>query len=123
MFPFLGENGMGKVLAAADVAITRGGALALAEIDSLGLKAVVIPYSYAAGEHQEGNARFLVEERRGVMIRELELGRRRLTEATRRLLVEERGERDDRGGGATEEIGKVVVELAKGNLQLEGGMV
>jgi UDP-N-acetylglucosamine--N-acetylmuramyl-(pentapeptide) pyrophosphoryl-undecaprenol N-acetylglucosamine transferase len=54
---------MPLALAAADLAICRSGATTLAEITARGVPAILIPWSGAADNHQEGNARAL--ERRG----------------------------------------------------------
>ena len=43
--------------------VARAGAISLAEITCFGIPAILIPYPYAAGNHQEYNARAL--ERRG----------------------------------------------------------
>ena len=53
--PYL-EN-MPEVLRAADLIISRAGALALAEIALCGLPSILIPYPYAAEDHQTANAR------------------------------------------------------------------
>jgi len=57
--PFL--VGMGTVLAAADVAVSRAGASSLAELAARQLPAVLIPYPTAADDHQSHNARAFVQ--------------------------------------------------------------
>lgn len=53
-------DGMGDVLAAADLLVTRAGATSLAELTCLGKPAVLVPYPYATDDHQTKNARTLV---------------------------------------------------------------
>lgn len=55
LFPF--EHRMNLVYAAADMVIARSGAISLAEIESVALPALLIPYPFAAGDHQRLNAR------------------------------------------------------------------
>ena len=43
----------------ADIIICRAGAMTIAEITTVGLPALIIPYPYAAGDHQMFNAQFL----------------------------------------------------------------
>jgi len=47
---------MEEVLIAADLILARAGALSLAEITLCGLPSILIPYPYAAANHQETNA-------------------------------------------------------------------
>ena len=54
---FLFENRMDLVYAAADMVIARAGAISLAEIESVALPALLVPYPQAAGDHQRKNAR------------------------------------------------------------------
>ena len=52
---------MPTAMAMADLAIFRAGATGLAELTARGVPAILIPYPYAAENHQEFNARTLVE--------------------------------------------------------------
>ena len=45
----------------ADVAVCRSGALTVAELALAGLPALLVPYPYAADDHQAANARALAE--------------------------------------------------------------
>ncbi|NLA57396.1 MAG: undecaprenyldiphospho-muramoylpentapeptide beta-N-acetylglucosaminyltransferase [Firmicutes bacterium] len=53
---------MPAALAAADLVVGRAGAISIAEITVRGLPAVLIPFPYAAENHQEKNARVLERE-------------------------------------------------------------
>ena len=52
---------MAEVYGEADLVVSRAGATTLAEITVLGKPALLIPYPFAADDHQEKNARCLVE--------------------------------------------------------------
>jgi UDP-N-acetylglucosamine--N-acetylmuramyl-(pentapeptide) pyrophosphoryl-undecaprenol N-acetylglucosamine transferase len=52
---------MASIYAAADLVVARAGASTLAEITVRGLPAVLIPYPYAADNHQEKNAAWIEE--------------------------------------------------------------
>ena len=69
--PFIDD--MADAYRAADVILCRAGATTLAEITSLGCSAILVPYPYATGGHQEINARMLVEEGAAEMILDREL--------------------------------------------------
>jgi UDP-N-acetylglucosamine--N-acetylmuramyl-(pentapeptide) pyrophosphoryl-undecaprenol N-acetylglucosamine transferase len=57
--PYLHE--MALAYAAADLVLTRAGALSIAELTALGLPAILVPLPSAAGGHQAINARRLVQ--------------------------------------------------------------
>jgi len=71
LFPFTDE--MDAVYAAADLAIARAGALTLAELTACGIPAILIPYPYAAADHQTHNAREMVDAGAADLIRDDEL--------------------------------------------------
>ncbi|MDK2991743.1 MAG: UDP-N-acetylglucosamine--N-acetylmuramyl-(pentapeptide) pyrophosphoryl-undecaprenol [Clostridiales bacterium] len=53
---------MGEALAAADLVVSRAGAIALAEITARGLPSILIPSPNVVNNHQEYNARMLEKE-------------------------------------------------------------
>ncbi|MFZ5752978.1 MAG: undecaprenyldiphospho-muramoylpentapeptide beta-N-acetylglucosaminyltransferase [Bacillota bacterium] len=64
--PYLSQ--MEYALACADLCVTRAGATFLAEMTAKGVPAVLIPYPFAAENHQEYNARALVHAGAAEMI-------------------------------------------------------
>ncbi|HNT65596.1 MAG TPA: undecaprenyldiphospho-muramoylpentapeptide beta-N-acetylglucosaminyltransferase [bacterium] len=85
--PFIDE--MAIAYAAADLALCRAGALTLAEITACGIAAVLIPFRYAAENHQEHNARALVNLGAARMLTETELSGDRLFAVLQELLHNE----------------------------------
>jgi UDP-N-acetylglucosamine--N-acetylmuramyl-(pentapeptide) pyrophosphoryl-undecaprenol N-acetylglucosamine transferase len=71
IYPYI-EN-MGSAYSVSDLVICRSGATTLAELTSLGLPSILIPYPASASGHQEQNARILVEVGAAEMILETEL--------------------------------------------------
>ncbi|RKX27984.1 MAG: undecaprenyldiphospho-muramoylpentapeptide beta-N-acetylglucosaminyltransferase [Candidatus Zixiibacteriota bacterium] len=71
LFPF--AHNMRNVYAASDLVVTRAGALTLAELTACELPSILIPYPYAAGDHQRKNARDIVNRGMADMIDEGEL--------------------------------------------------
>lgn len=79
---------MPQALAAADIAVFRAGAVGLAELTARGIPAVLVPYPYAAENHQEHNARVMEARQAAVVIRDRELSGERLIAALEQLLSE-----------------------------------
>ncbi|MHB1127113.1 MAG: undecaprenyldiphospho-muramoylpentapeptide beta-N-acetylglucosaminyltransferase [Bacillota bacterium] len=77
---------MEYALAAADVVIGRAGAAFLAEIMVKGIPAILIPYPYAAENHQEYNARALENKGAAVVICDRELNGENLLSTLQDLL-------------------------------------
>ncbi len=61
---------MDKAYAAADVVVSRSGAMAVTEIMVSGKPAIFVPYPHAAEDHQTANARFLVDRNAAWMIQD-----------------------------------------------------
>ncbi len=77
---------MPTAMAMADLAIFRAGATGLAELTARGVPAILIPYPFAAENHQEFNARALVEAGAARMILNRNLTSENLSETLDELL-------------------------------------
>ena len=73
-------------MAAADLVISRAGAMSISELALMGKAAILIPSPYVAEQHQLKNAMALVNEGAGVCVEEETLTSGALTQAVRRLL-------------------------------------
>jgi UDP-N-acetylglucosamine--N-acetylmuramyl-(pentapeptide) pyrophosphoryl-undecaprenol N-acetylglucosamine transferase len=72
--------------ASADLIISRAGATTVAEIKAAGRAAVLVPFPFAADDHQTENARAMVDENAAVLIPNAELTGERLAGVIRSLL-------------------------------------
>jgi undecaprenyldiphospho-muramoylpentapeptide beta-N-acetylglucosaminyltransferase len=72
------EDRMPLVYAAADVMMTRAGAATIAELATVGVPALVVPWPGAAENHQVDNARQLTDHHGAVLIEERDLTAERL---------------------------------------------
>ncbi len=61
---------MEYAFAAADIVISRAGAMAIAELCVVGKPAIFVPYPFAAEDHQTVNAKNLLAKHAGIMIRD-----------------------------------------------------
>jgi UDP-N-acetylglucosamine--N-acetylmuramyl-(pentapeptide) pyrophosphoryl-undecaprenol N-acetylglucosamine transferase len=59
VFPFIHD--MAAAYHRADVVVSRAGASTISELAALGKPSILVPYPHAANNHQEANARVLVE--------------------------------------------------------------
>jgi len=64
---------MGELLAAADLAVTRGGAITVSELSALGVPSILVPSPFVAENHQEYNARALENKGAAVVILQSQL--------------------------------------------------
>jgi UDP-N-acetylglucosamine--N-acetylmuramyl-(pentapeptide) pyrophosphoryl-undecaprenol N-acetylglucosamine transferase len=79
---------MPQALACADLAVFRAGAIGLAELTVRAVPSVLIPYPYAAENHQEHNAQVLAEHGAAQVIRDSDLTGEKLVHAIRALFDE-----------------------------------
>ena len=66
-------DGMGDMLAAADLVLSRAGASSIAEIAALAVPSVLVPYPHATADHQTTNARYLVDAGAAVMFADADI--------------------------------------------------
>ncbi len=79
-------NNFHEQYAAADLIVSRSGATTVAELKAAGRAAILIPFPFAADDHQTKNAAAMVDENAAVMIGSAELTGPRLAAAIRELL-------------------------------------
>ncbi len=83
-------HNMEYALAAADVVLGRAGASFLAEVMVLGLPSVLVPYPYAAGNHQVANGQAMAKSGAAVMILEKQFDAGSLDQALRPILEDDK---------------------------------
>lgn len=118
VIPFAYE--MADAYAAADLVISRAGATTLAELTACGKAAILIPYPYAAGNHQEANARKLWDIGAAQMILDSDLNGKTLSDIVKYILEDPDAvgemERISRSLGVSD-AAKRIVELMRGLLK------
>ena len=118
VYPYLYD--MPKALAAADIAVFRAGATSLAELTARGVPSVLIPYPFAAENHQEFNARELEKNGASKVILNKELTSEKLIKVLEEILSSEsnlqkmtEASRNMGKPSAASAIAKIAVDLAK----------
>lgn len=76
--------------AAADIIISRAGALSVAELSTIGKPVIFIPYPYAAEDHQTKNAQALVQTNAALMVDDKDV-QQQLFPLLKKMLVDEDG--------------------------------
>src|SRR5262249_1656401 len=94
---------MGGAYAQADLVVCRAGATTLAELATLGKPAILVPYPFAADDHQRANAEVLVGRGAAQLILDRDLNGERLA----RTILTVAGER-----ARCQAMGAAVRELA-----------
>ena len=79
-------NGFHEQYAAADLIVARAGATTVAEIKAAGRAAILVPFPFAADDHQTQNARSMVDDDAAIMIANAKLTGERLAATIRSLL-------------------------------------
>lgn len=67
-------NDMEYAYAAADIVVSRSGAMAIAELCVVGKPVIFVPYPHAAEDHQTANANALVTQNAAMTIKDSEVG-------------------------------------------------
>jgi UDP-N-acetylglucosamine--N-acetylmuramyl-(pentapeptide) pyrophosphoryl-undecaprenol N-acetylglucosamine transferase len=118
VIPFAYE--MADAYAVADLIISRAGATTLAEVTACGKAAILVPYPYAAANHQEINARKLWDMGAAQMVLERDLNGKTLSDLIKHLLEQPDAigemERISKTLGSSD-AAKKVVELMMGLLK------
>ena len=116
---------MPQALACADVAVFRAGAIGIAELTARGVPSILVPYPFAAANHQEMNARAIATAGAARMILDRELTAERLLSVLAELLSEDaklkRMAKAAKKLGrpkAADEIASRVIRLARGKKEL-----
>ena len=111
---------MPQAMAMADLAVFRAGATGLAELTARGVPSILIPYPYAAENHQEYNARALVDAGAARMILNKDLNSEILQKDISELLNDPQmlklmAEASLKLGRpqAADEIAEIILQLAK----------
>jgi UDP-N-acetylglucosamine--N-acetylmuramyl-(pentapeptide) pyrophosphoryl-undecaprenol N-acetylglucosamine transferase len=110
---------MASAYAVADLVVCRSGASSLSELARLGLPAILVPYPYAADDHQTANAEAFVEKGAALLMPEGELDGAGLAGALREVL-----ENDEDLRRMTEGMRTLSVDDAAGRIcdEIEEGM-
>jgi UDP-N-acetylglucosamine--N-acetylmuramyl-(pentapeptide) pyrophosphoryl-undecaprenol N-acetylglucosamine transferase len=123
--PFIDD--MAKAYAEADLLVCRAGATTIAELTVCKKPAVLVPFPFAADDHQTVNARSLVQAGAALLMPEKELTGQKLAEELRSLVNDpERLRKMSRASGllgrpeAAREIADVCVSLCSRRLISEG---
>jgi len=103
---------MAGAYAAADLVVSRSGATTVAELAVCGKRAVLIPYPFAADNHQEYNARSLAKRGGGEVIVQKDLTPAKLAAVIQRFLRDRDGGMSPLASTAAEEIVRACKEYA-----------
>ncbi len=102
VMPFI--DAMPAAFAAADLVVCRSGAGAVAEVAAAGKPAVLVPFPFAADDHQTRNAELLARAGAARMVPDVEFTGRRLFEEVREMAC---------ASGALESLGREARRFAR----------
>ena len=111
---------MPQAMAIADLVVFRAGATGLAEITAKGIPAILVPYPYAAENHQEYNARAMEKAGAAVMVKNKDISGTRLIAILDELLGDEKKlvsmancSREIGKPKAAEDIAEIILSLCR----------
>ena len=121
---------MAAIYSQADLVVSRAGATTIAEITIFQKPAILIPFPYAADNHQEINGRYLVEAGGALMFRQADLSGEKLGLEIKRILADRklRREMSQNSGkiarpGATETIVTACMGILKNRMADHAGKI
>lgn len=77
---------MPKAMIASDIIISRAGSMSLSEIEACSLASILVPYPYAAGDHQRKNAAIMQKQGASIYIEDEEFKSNKLIKVIEELL-------------------------------------
>jgi UDP-N-acetylglucosamine--N-acetylmuramyl-(pentapeptide) pyrophosphoryl-undecaprenol N-acetylglucosamine transferase len=116
VLPYIHE--MPKALSVADMAVSRAGAIGLAELMVKGIPAILIPYPYATANHQEFNARALEKQGAAQVILDKELQGENLLPKLEKMLTEQNVLENMHKAALAVSKPNAAMDIAKGALEL-----
>lgn len=110
---------MKTAYAAADIIVSRAGAMAISELCFVGKPAILVPFPFAAEDHQTKNAKSLVEKNAAEMLSDEEVPENLIQKAID--LIQDENKRNELSGNikmlakpnATKEIVDIILNLIK----------
>lgn len=79
-------DNMSTILKASDIAVSRAGSLSLSELCACSIASILIPYPYAAADHQRKNAKYMVEKKAALYLEDADTTKDTLLIAIEKLL-------------------------------------
>lgn len=82
-------DNMSTVLKASDIAVSRAGSISLSELCACSIASILIPYPYAAADHQRKNAQYMLEKHAALYLEDADTTKDTLLIAVEQLLDDE----------------------------------
>jgi len=115
-------DNMYTCMCAADLIISRAGAMTITELTEIGRPSILVPYPNAAENHQYYNAMTLVNENAAILIEDKDLTKARLVDEVSRLYADkarlammEENARKQRKANAADKILSMLIDLTEKN--------